>query len=203
MYLLNAEVGYNNAIADCIYRTTHDGRVLYPDGRAIFGAVDEDDPAIVVLELKLPTAHQLWQSIQFDEDETPRFIPNDPAVVTLYAPLGIGNHVDHQIVRDWAFKLRQTYPALTLMLYEDFPYIRQPEVIAPMLKTLPFSVTARPQALDDAAVRLKIQAVAAYATQRSTFWEDEQALADDVRDTLMQRGRGIPSEIVYQVSETD
>ncbi|NJR12612.1 hypothetical protein HC776_01635 [bacterium] len=200
LYLLNAEVGYNNAIPDCIYRTAHGGRALYTDIQAIFGAVDADDPSLVALELKLPTAHQLWQSIQFDADETPRFIPNDPAGVTLYAPLGVGHHVDHQIVRDWAFKLHRTYPTLTLMLYEDFPYIRQPQHIAPTLTALPVGVTAQVQPLDESAIQLKMQAIAAYATQLDSFWADRQAMMDDVRETLMQRGQGTPSEVLYRVS---
>lgn len=199
VYVLDGQVGYNNAIPDCIYRTAFGGRALYPDEASIFGAVNPDDPAIVALELKLANASALWQEIRFDENDNPLFVPQDPALITLYAPLGVGNHVDHQIVRDWAFKLRQTYPALTLMLYEDFPYIRQPQDIAPTIKSIPFLLKPITHPLDEAAVQIKIEAVAAYRSQLDSFWADEQALADDVRDTLTSRGFGKPSEIVYQV----
>ena len=199
VYLLNGQVGYNNAIPDCIYRTAFGGHALYPDEQAIFGSIDPDDPAIVALELKLPSAHQLWQDIRFDEADNPIFVPQDPALVTLYAPLGVGNHVDHQIVRDWAFKLRQTYPTLTLMLYEEFPYIRQTEQIAPTIRSVPFSLTPIAYPLNEATIQAKIDAIATYRSQLDTFWADEQALADDVWDTLTQRGAGTPSEIVYRV----
>jgi len=199
VYLLDGQVGYNNAIPDCIYRTAFGGRALYPDVQAIFGSVDSDDPAIVALELKLASAHQLWQDIRFDEADNPVFMPQDPALVTIYAPLGVGNHVDHQIVRDWAIKLRQTYPALTLMLYEDYPYIRQPEQIEPTIRSVPFLLKRTLYPLSEFAIQAKIEAIAAYRSQIDTFWADEQALADDVRDTLTQRGASRPSEIVYRV----
>jgi LmbE family N-acetylglucosaminyl deacetylase len=203
VYLLDGQVGYNNAIPDCVYRTAHGGRPLYPDEASLFGVVDPDDPAITALELKLPTASQLWQDIQFDEQDNPVFIQQDPALITIYAPLGVGNHVDHQIVRDWAFKLHQTYPTLTLMLYEDFPYSREAQMIEPLLAALPVSLTRAPQALDDAAIQAKITAVAAYATQFNTFWTDEAALVKDVRTTLVQRGGGTPSEMLYRVSSAN
>jgi LmbE family N-acetylglucosaminyl deacetylase len=199
VYLLDAQVGYNNAIPDCVYRTAYGGRVLYPDVEAIFAAVDPDDPATVALELKLPTAHQLWQDIQFDEAGSPLFVPIDPSKVTIYAPLGVGNHVDHQIVRDWAFKLHQTYPTLTLMLYEDFPYNRESKSIAPVLKTLPFKLTQTAYPLDAAFIEARIKAMMAYRTQFNTFWTDEQALIDDVWDTMTERGQGSPSEVMYRV----
>lgn len=199
VYLLDAEAGYNNIIPDCIYRTAHGGRALYADGQAIFGAVDPDDPAIVRLELKLPTAHQLWQAIRFTEDGDALFEQQNPALVTVYAPLGVGNHVDHQIVRDWALKLRETYPALTLMLYEDFPYIRNTDALVRVQQELPLALTPVVHALSEEAVQMKVQAVAAYGTQLTTFWDDETALDADVRRTLTQRGQGTPAEIVYRV----
>jgi LmbE family N-acetylglucosaminyl deacetylase len=199
VYLLDGQVGYNNAIPDCVYRTAHGGRPLYPDEASLFGVVDPDDPAITTLELKLPTASQLWQDIQFDEHDNPMFIQQDPALITVYAPLGVGNHVDHQIVRDWAFKLRQVYPTLTLMLYEEYPYIREPQKIDPLVAAMPVPLTRLPQVLDEAAIEAKIAAVGAYVTQRSTFWPDDEAMNKDIRAILMQRGGGTPSENIYRV----
>jgi LmbE family N-acetylglucosaminyl deacetylase len=192
-------VSYNNALPDCIYRTAFGGRALYPNEKSIFGAVDPDDPAIVALELRLPKAGKLWQDIRFDEADNAIFVPKDPSLVTVYAPLAVGNHVDHQIVRDWAFKLLQTYPTLTLMLYEDFPYIRAPEDIKPAIKSVPFPLTPIIHPLNEAEAQIKIEAMAAYRSQLSSFWDDEQAMADDIRDTMTSRGKGKPSEIVYQV----
>jgi LmbE family N-acetylglucosaminyl deacetylase len=199
VYLLDGQVSYNNAISDCVYRTSFEGRALYPDVKAIFGKVDPDDPAVIALELKLISAGKLWQEIHFDEADNPIFVPQDPGTVTVYAPLGVGNHVDHQVVRDWAFKLRQTYPTLTLMLYEDFPYIRQQKDIEPTIKSIPFLLSKIVYPLDEPTVQSKIDAMIAYRSQLSSFWEDEQALADDVRDTMTSRGFGTPSEIVYRV----
>lgn len=199
VYMLDGQVSYNNSLPDCIYRTAYGGRALYPTVEAIFGKVDPDDPAITALEMKLPKAGKLWQDIRFDDADNAIFVPLDPTAVTLYAPLGVGNHVDHQIVRDWAFKLYQTYPGLTLMLYEEFPYIRAHEDIAPTIRSIPFLLKPISYPLDEATIQLKIEAIAAYRTQFSTFWEDDQALADDVHDILRVRGFGTPSEVLYRV----
>jgi len=199
VHLLDGEVGYNNALPDCIYRTAYGGRPLYPNATAIFGTVDPDDPAIVALELKLPNFHQLWQAIHFDENDNPVFVPLDRQQVTVYAPLGAGNHVDHQIVRDWAFKLLKLQPATSLMLYEDFPYIRDPKAILAPLKKSHFALESINTMLDEEAIQAKIKAIAAYRSQFDSFWTDEQAMIDDVRDTLMQRGKGRPSEVMYRV----
>jgi LmbE family N-acetylglucosaminyl deacetylase len=181
LHLLDAEAAYNSQLPDCIYRVNGEGVPLYPDGAALFGAVAPLDPAVIQLELRLPSASQLWRKIAFRDDGSAEFIPN--ADVTLYAPLAAGQHVDHQIVRDWARKVHYTYPTVRLRFYEDFPYNRNSATVANALAQLP-PLTVENVNLTEAAVEAKIQAMLAYRTQFSTFWQDEAALRADLAQTF-------------------
>ena len=74
---------------DCIYRRAEpDGRWLYDREEALFGAVDAADDGLVdelaaVFAALAPPADQC----------------------VIYAPLAVGNHVDHQVVQRAAMKL--------------------------------------------------------------------------------------------------
>ena len=50
---------------------------------------------------------------------------------TLYCPLGIGNHVDHQIVSAAGFDLRRSCPrpGRDILFYEDTPYVCIPHLL--------------------------------------------------------------------------
>ena len=94
---------------DCVYRTSRAGAALYPDEASIFGEIHPHD-----------TTAQLLPTIVLNAYEVPRFI---------YAPLGAGHHVDHQIVRNWAVTLKQYYPWVALKFYEEYPYTQDPQAV--------------------------------------------------------------------------
>jgi len=75
---------------DCVYRTSRAGTPLYTTEQSLFDVVHRDD----VAEQLVPTL----------------VLPPSDVVHAIYAPLGVGHHVDHQIVRDWGLELRQQYP---------------------------------------------------------------------------------------------
>jgi LmbE family N-acetylglucosaminyl deacetylase len=94
----------------------------------------------------------------------------------IYAPLGIGGHVDHQIVRDAALRAvpasRAPRPAERLYFYEDFPYVLQG-------RTRPFELdqVARPQVI----TRIKEEAIAAYESQIEMLFETPAKMKKAVR----------------------
>lgn len=197
---LDAEAAYNSLIADCIYRVSLTGEALYATEAAIFGSVHPTDPAVTHLTVKIASAGSLWQPITFDEiTGITRFVKDEQDAVTVYAPLSVGNHVDHQIVRDWALDLKQQYPYLRLKFYEDFPYIRQVETIPAALAGLRVPLTKETVHLTKDAVQAKMRAVAAYRTQISSFWTDEAALTADVDAVLRRTGQGTPAEGYYSL----
>lgn len=148
-------------VPDCIYRT-HDGNALYPNEASLFGPVHADDPA--------------WQTLQ---QTTPTLAID--TLTALYAPLAIGHHVDHQLVRDWALQMKAQHPALPLYLYADYPYTRQPQAIDAALSQLTIALHDAHCTYGDTSMRAKIRAMQAYSTQISTFWRDADHLAQDVR----------------------
>lgn len=148
-------------IPDCIYRT-HEGKALYPTEDSLWGEVHPNDPAPAILA-------------KLDLDES-RLI---------YAPLGAGRHVDHQIVRAWGLQLESA--GYELRFYQDYPYMRKREAIDEALrhfgKMQPFTVV-----LSEAAMQAKIAAMAAYRSQISTFWENDAAIDAEVRQTFAYNG---------------
>src|SRR5262249_25021271 len=101
---LGAQV-YHMDVPDCIYRTVKDddGKnvALYSSIESLFGEVHICDEARLAL-LSTP-------------------LPLSDAEVILYAPLGVGHHVDHQIVRDWALVLAGPASGPVLKFYEEYP----------------------------------------------------------------------------------
>ena len=89
-------VAHHLPLPECLYRRDPaTGSALYASEEALFGEVHPDDPALLALQ-------------------TPLAIPPGAC---LYAPLGVGHHVDHQIVRRAvaAWGVEAHY-------YEEYPY---------------------------------------------------------------------------------
>jgi LmbE family N-acetylglucosaminyl deacetylase len=76
----------------------------YQDEQSLFGAVHPND-----LTLDGAIADSLTQ------------IHEKAPLAALYAPLGVGNHVDHQLVCSAADRLAQQ--KINIKFYEDFPYV--------------------------------------------------------------------------------
>lgn len=109
----------------------------------------------------------------------------------LYAPLGIGQHVDHQLARKAAESVGAIYA-----YYEDFPYVvqeadRWPNLRSPLLESRPLN----PELIRLAEPNLDawIEAAARYETQLSTFWTDRQALAVAIMRHADRSGAGSPA----------
>jgi LmbE family N-acetylglucosaminyl deacetylase len=140
-------------LPECLYRRNPaSGAWLYASEEALFGAVHPSDPALMALQ-------------------TP---PTIPPGASLYAPLGVGNHVDHQVVR----RAAETW-GMALCYYEEFPYTvgNYPGAAAPAP-----TGWRRTAALPGAdALAAKVRAVACYTSQLSTFWESLEEMAHAVR----------------------
>ena len=86
--------------------------------------------------------------------------------VEIYLPVGVGNHVDHQLARVAAEKwLAQT--SYRFHHYADYPYAQS------VAGGVEVSIT-------ETAREAKIQAVRAYVSQLSSFWADDEILTESV-----------------------
>ncbi len=145
-------------LLDCIYRTHPlDGSFLYVDTPGLFGAVNPaEEPLIDVLKeqlLALPPAGQV------------------------YSPLGVGNHVDHQLTRQAAERAFDD-----LLFYEEYPYVAAPgaleKVLPPDDRAAWLPVVA---VISDPAMTTKIAAITEYDSQLSSFFLDDADLDRRVR----------------------
>ncbi len=155
--------------ADALFRTDGSGTALYTDLARLFGPVHGDDPvqahSNVITDALDPTA-------------------------TIYAPLGAGGHVDHRWVRDVVLRWRQSQPGVAVFFYEEYPYSADSVAVLDAARAAigqPLAPVV--YAVDDTALLAKIDAIACYVSQISTFWENTAAMARAVRAYAAQIGQ--------------
>jgi len=141
-------------IADCIYRVhPKTGAPLYLSDGDIFGNVHPADAPLVA--------------------EIAALLAGLPAAARVVAPLTVGHHVDHQLVRQAA----EHCFGHQLEFYEDYPYVQTPGSLDFLPQTgwhmriLPLGPQAR---------QAKIEAILAYRSQMSTFFVNRADLTAQV-----------------------
>jgi LmbE family N-acetylglucosaminyl deacetylase len=164
---------------DCPYRCDAQGRPLYPQNNDIFGPPHPSDP-LHHLMLDLPAGLE-----------------------ALYAPLGAGGHVDHLLINRLARRA-----SVPLYFYEEYPYSANTGEAARIshgaagqlvgtaalqtaLGALGQAAEAHLIPLSQADLAAKIQAIAAYSSQISTFWDSLEAMAQRVRAYAQQVAPGL------------
>jgi len=104
-------------------------------------------------------------------DDVAASIPRllSPADSWLYAPLGVGNHVDHQLVARASMRLLQLTGRV--IFYEDYPYVERPGALTTRLEGIG-GLGWRPQieALATECIQAKIDAVSSYQSQLSSLF---------------------------------
>ena len=169
-------------VPDCIYRTDPaTGAHLYTSEESLFGEWHIAE---------WPLAQRLAQSIM----ELCRLLHAE----ALYAPLTIGHHVDHQLVRRAAELTR-----LPLVYYEDYPYAaRESEIeLWGGLAQGPdddHALSPERVIFAEPDLEAKCQAIAAYASQISTFWAEESALWAAIRQFAERQRAGQLAERVWK-----
>jgi LmbE family N-acetylglucosaminyl deacetylase len=144
-------------IPDCIYRyNTVKGRSIYDSEEALFGLIDPGE-----MDLIANLAQQMGS------------LPSSDSV---YVPLAVGNHVDHQITRLAAEKW---WNPASLNYYEEFPYSRVESRLMTALGD-EGRWCADVVRLEAADVEARIRAIACYRSQISTFFTDLDDLSNQV-----------------------
>ena len=138
---------------DAIYRQPAD----YIDDATLFGTPAADDSL-------LPSLKTFVHALR---DRVPR--------ATLYAPLGVGNHVDHQIT----YAAARAGAGDAIAFYDDFPYVTKPGALDQRLQALEGSFVTSTLDIDGTLSR-KIGAIAAYASQIASLFGDIQAMRQQI-----------------------
>lgn len=154
---------------DAIYRGSP---ALYTSEDALFGNVNAAD-----LALDEELAGVLMQLHQ-----------RAPLAV-IYAPLGIGHHVDHQLLCSAADRLAQR--KLAVKFYEDFPYVAQPGALETRQKEL--GISMEPELVEvSGMIRLKEEAVAQYSSQIPHLFGTQEAMRQALRSYSSSLRRSYP-----------
>ncbi|MBK8904063.1 MAG: PIG-L family deacetylase [Anaerolineaceae bacterium] len=151
------------AVPDCVYRIDPaTGEPCYPTWESVITTRHPADDAVVA---------QLAAYLR-------QLPPADEIVV----PLTAGNHVDHRLVRQAA---EQVFAPTQLVYYEDYPYATEAgamtAVLTPNLHPIQIVLT-------ETAVCAKIEAIWAYASQRSTFFDSRTDLEKRICSYTAQVG---------------
>ncbi len=172
--------GRHLAVPDCIYRTHPlTGQALYASEEALWGPLD-------------PAEESLVQQCAATLGEILRRYPGSQ----FYAPLGLGQHVDHQLARRAA-----ALTGAVSAYYEDYPYADREANLSPNSRVTGAETQGlSPELLPLTAADLGIQsrAVAAYTSQLSTFWASPAEIEPSLRAYASRVGGGALAARVWR-----
>jgi LmbE family N-acetylglucosaminyl deacetylase len=145
-------------LPDCIYRPDPQeaGRFLYASEAAIFGPLHPAEAALV---------QALARSLNELLEQEARLV----------CPLALGGHVDHRLARRAAELLDRS-----LWYYADYPYVLQAQ--AQISQALPAGWQEVRWPVSAAGMQAWQAAVAAHASQLSTFWPGLEAMQAAIHD---------------------
>lgn len=103
----------------------------------------------------------------------------------VYAPLGLGNHVDHQLTREAAEQSARVYA-----YYEDYPYATGEAGVGTPTSNLVTDKRLTPEVipLTPANLTAKTKAIAHYTSQLSSFWPDVPTMTAAVEQFAAEVG---------------
>lgn len=158
---------------DAIFRGTPP---YYPSDETLYGSVHAGD-----LQIDQQLADLLVQ------------IHERAPLAAIYAPLGIGHHVDHQLCSSAADRLVQQ--RANVKFYEDFPYVTRPGALIARQKEL--GISMEPEMVEiSGQIRLKEEAIAAYGSQLPGLFPSEDHMRQAVREYSGSLRRTYPGIMV-------
>lgn len=151
------------SIPDCIYRrSSKTAAILYGSEEAIFNQVHPDESGLIRrLAGWITQAHQNG--------------------VRLVAPLALGGHVDHRLVR-----AAVEASGAPVGYYPDYPYVLNATDLVQSLPHPGFKVKRYP--VSNAGLAAWVRSVAAHASQISTFWPDLPAMQKAIEQYCQDQG---------------
>ena len=162
--LLGAQ-GQHLGYLDAIYRADPEGEWLYTGDEALFGGVHLADPLIQ------DGAEALFA------DLVERLPPAEQA--TVYAPLTVGQHVDHVVVHSVARHLLES--GYRVAFYEDYPYAETPQALESALVAVEGEHwRSEVIPLDPADVAARVSAIGYYRSQLSILFGGAEAMPNRV-----------------------
>jgi LmbE family N-acetylglucosaminyl deacetylase len=167
-------------VRESLYRQGPDGAWLYASREGIFGEVDPAERERWPAELAAALAEQVPPKTE----------------VTYYAPLGVGNHVDHQLAHAAGRRLRES--GAEVLFYEEYPYAQHPGQVDRAREARgALAWTPRLFPLTEEQLAAKVESVRAYRSQLQNLFGTEAYMEDLVRFYATQVGGSRPAERVW------
>jgi LmbE family N-acetylglucosaminyl deacetylase len=141
---------------DSIYRVPD----KYYSDPTIFGPVADGDPLAAELSALLVVLSQRCPD------------------ATIYVPLGIGHHVDHQAA--FLAGVAAHNFDLPIVFYEDFPYVRTPGALESRFSEIGVNLEPEDIAIDD-TFELKLDAIDRYTTQVERIFGSSEDMREGTR----------------------
>jgi hypothetical protein len=149
-------------LLDAVYRAGPDGDWPYVDLVTLFGSVHPEDAMTSANLARQLTAHL-----------------GAAGEVTVYAPLAVGHHVDHQIVHAAAREHLSGH--YRLAFYEDYPYAETPGATESARRAVGGDTWAvQVIRLDPEDVAAKVSALGYYRTQLPVLFGGAEAMASRI-----------------------
>lgn len=165
-------------LPEALYRCDPDGLPYYPSSGALFGADPDHEPMVVRV-----VADHLQQLLS-------RLRPQ-----ALIAPLGVGAHVDHLIVRWAASQCR--LGGIQQYWYEDLPYALY-DHLRGWESTHATGLVPVALEVDEVYWAVKTAAVSEYRSQLDVLWFDSARWEQQLRDYAVTIGAGRPAERLWR-----
>lgn len=174
---------------DCIYRGQAQHEAWYYNNDAeLFGKIHPDDVAL---------SHEIARVIVGTVSQS--------ATVTLYAPLTVGHHVDHQLVHVAALRLQSE--GWGVVFYEDYPYVdpgymphgqNNPYDLEVTLARLEYTnLQPQVQRFSEEDLQAKVESIAAYGSQLQVLFGGQANMEMKVRNYALSVGQGSPAERIW------
>ena|SRR5438270_5141227 len=151
-------------VPDAPYRHSAEGEYFYASDETLMGAVALEERRVLVPKVANGIRHIAGEYAARGR-------------VRVFAPLGIGHHVDHQLVFSAARRLGPRYGVL---FYEDYPYASRPGKLQARLEELTLPVQPRLTPISD-LIGVKIAAIARYKSQLPMLFGSSEAMPAAVR----------------------
>jgi LmbE family N-acetylglucosaminyl deacetylase len=160
---------------DAPYRRSPQGEPYYTSDEQLFGQVAPEERRDLVPLIA---------------DEIRRAVAEAGGLgrVRLYAPLGVGSHVDHQLAFRAARRLGPRYGTL---LYEDYPYAGRHGALDARLRRLNLPMQPRITPVDD-LIGVKIAAISRYKSQLDVLFGSADAMPTALREYSRWVAGGAP-----------
>jgi LmbE family N-acetylglucosaminyl deacetylase len=163
MRLLNLQPVWLD-LHDAPYRRSAAGEHFYTSDEHLFGKVDMEERISLV-----PSITEEIRRVVRESGARGR--------VRVFAPLGVGHHVDHQLVF-WA--ARRLGPRCGVLFYEDYPYAAMPSAVEARIAELGLPIEARLTPISE-LIGIKIAAISRYKSQLDVLFGSSADMPAAVR----------------------